>query len=181
MGSPQRTRATIQKPEVLSQRGTNHVRLAWVCGWGASSLVVEPFDRNLFLRSVDAHGAFSNIFTSWIGRGFSHIYLSVACSRCPSPWLKVFLMYPPSSPALQRLHRLDGSSPDFHDQLQNAIRGEEYVQCEQNLEGDDLVWLVDYLDEVRRHVALPHSPLKPAHLGSRSSRSFHLSFLEVST
>ena len=31
-----------------------------------------------------------------------------------------------------------------------------------NLQGDDLVWLVDYLDEVRRCVALPLSPFKSA-------------------
>ena len=63
-------------------------------------------------------------------------------------------MSPPTSPALQRLHRLDRSSSDFHDQLHNVLRGEEYVQCEENLEGDDLVWLIDYLDKVRRHLAL---------------------------
>ena len=71
-------------------------------------------------------------------------------------------MYPPSSLTLQRLHRLDRSSPDFHEQLHSALRGEEYVQCEQTLEGNDLVWLIDYLDEVCRHVVLPHSPLQPA-------------------
>ena len=30
-----------------------------------------------------------------------------------------------------------------------------------NLQGDDLMWLVDYLDKVCRRVALPHSPLHP--------------------
>ncbi|KAF9642913.1 kinase-like protein [Thelephora ganbajun] len=52
-----------------------------------------------------------------------------------------------SSPAIQRLHRLDTSSPDFHDQLCNVLYGEEYTQCAANLQGDDLVWLVDYLDK----------------------------------
>ena len=31
-----------------------------------------------------------------------------------------------------------------------------------NLQNGDLVWLVDYLDKVRRRIALPQSPLKPA-------------------
>jgi hypothetical protein len=65
-----------------------------------------------------------------------------------------------SSPVLQRLDHLDRSSPDFHDQLCNVLYGEEYVQCVSNLQGNDLVWLVDYLDRVRRRVALSHSLLK---------------------
>jgi hypothetical protein len=68
----------------------------------------------------------------------------------------------PNSPVLQQLDRLNRSSSDFHDQLCNAIYGEEYVRCVPDLEGDDLVWLVEYLDRVRRRVALLHSPLKPA-------------------
>ena len=59
-------------------------------------------------------------------------------------------MSPPSSPALQQLHRLDKSSSDFQDQLWNVLHGKEYIQCERNLQGEDLVWLVDYLDKVRR-------------------------------
>jgi len=70
-------------------------------------------------------------------------------------------MSSPSSPVLQRLFRLDRSSPDFHDQLEDVLYGPEYVQCEQTLEGDDPVWLIDYLEEVRCYIALPHSPLKP--------------------
>ena len=70
-------------------------------------------------------------------------------------------MSPPSSPVLQQLYRLDRSPPDFHDKLCNVLYGEEYQQYVPNLKGDDLLWLVDYLDKVRRHVALPHSPLQP--------------------
>ena len=68
----------------------------------------------------------------------------------------------PSSPALQQLRHLDRSSPDFHDQLCVVFYGSEYSQCVLNLEGDDLVWLVDYLDKVRLHVALLCSPLQQA-------------------
>ena len=78
-----------------------------------------------------------------------------------SPRLILYLMSSPSPPALQRLHRLTRSSPGFHDQLNNVLYGEEYRQCLPNLQGDYLVWLVDYLDEVSRCVAFPRSPLKP--------------------
>lgn len=70
-------------------------------------------------------------------------------------------MSSPSSPALQQLHRLDGSSSGFHDQLSKVLYGKEYRRCVPTLHGDDSMWLVDYLDKVRRHIALPHSPLKP--------------------
>jgi len=70
-------------------------------------------------------------------------------------------MSSPSLPALQQLDHLDGSSPDFLDQLGDILYGREYIECVPNLRGDDLVWLVDYLDKVRLRVALPHSPLKP--------------------
>lgn len=68
----------------------------------------------------------------------------------------------PSSPVLQQLHRLDGSSSRFHDQVSNTLYGEDYQRCVRNLHGDDSAWLVDYLDKVRRRVALPRSPLRPA-------------------
>jgi len=64
-------------------------------------------------------------------------------------------MSSPSPPVLQQLYRLNGSSSGFHDQLSNVLYGKEYIQCLPNLEGDDLVWLVEYLDKVRFRVALP--------------------------
>ena len=85
-------------------------------------------------------------------------------------------MSSPSSSTLQELHRLDRSSPDFQGQLSGILYGQEYVRCVPNLQGDDLVWLVDYLDKVRCYVALsPHSPLKlgqaPDHLDPTSNAS----------
>ena len=71
-------------------------------------------------------------------------------------------MPPPNSPVLQRLDHLDGSLSGFHDQLHDLLYGEEYHQCVRDLQGDDLVWLVDYLDRVRPRVTVRHSPLKPA-------------------
>jgi hypothetical protein len=70
-------------------------------------------------------------------------------------------MSPLTSLVLQQLDRLNGSSPYYHDQLHDVLHGEEYVQCVPNLQGEELVWLVDYLDRVGCRVALPHSPLKP--------------------
>jgi hypothetical protein len=54
----------------------------------------------------------------------------------------------PNFPILQQLDRLNESLSGFHDQLRDLLYGEEYKQCVPNLQGDDLVWLVDYLDKV---------------------------------
>ena len=58
-------------------------------------------------------------------------------------------MAPPRTPALQKLYHLDTSSSGFQDHLCDILRGEEYLRCLPNLEGDDLVWFVEYLDKVR--------------------------------
>ena len=72
-------------------------------------------------------------------------------------------MAPPSSPAFQQFHHLDTSSPDFDRQLHNVLYGKEYEQCIPNLKEDDLVWLANYLDEVRRRIVFQvHSAFKPA-------------------
>ena len=61
---------------------------------------------------------------------------------------------------LSQLHLLNRSSSTFHDQLSSILYGEEFKQQAPNLESDGLVWLVDYLDKVRRRVSFPHSSLK---------------------
>ena len=55
----------------------------------------------------------------------------------------------PSSPVLQKLRNLEMSSPNFQDQLFNAFYGKEYAKCVRDLEGDDMTWLINYLDKVR--------------------------------
>ena len=70
-------------------------------------------------------------------------------------------MAPPTSPALQNLHRLDFSSLDFQDQLCDALSGQEYVRCIPDLEEGALVWLANYLDEVFCSFAIPSSLLEP--------------------
>ena len=67
----------------------------------------------------------------------------------------------PRSLALLQLRHLDSASPDFHGQLYNVLYGEEYNQYVPILQGDDLVWLAEYLDKVRRCISPPHSLLKP--------------------
>ena len=91
------------------------------------------------------------------GASGTYTFLSAPVSRS-SPQLRAFLM--PSHYLLQQLDRLDGSPSKFHNQLNNILHGEEFKQSLLNLQGDDLTWLVDYLDGVRRQIALPHSPLK---------------------
>ena len=90
-------------------------------------------------------------------------YTSPACDtsrHSPSQLSLLYLMSPPGPPALQQLHHLSKASPTFHDQLRNVLYGEEYRQCVPNLEGDNLVWLVDYLDKVPGRIIFPRSPLK---------------------
>ena len=65
-----------------------------------------------------------------------------------------------SLPALQEFHCLDGSSSGFHDQLSGVLYGQEYWQYVPNLQGNGLVWLVEYLDKVRCHTPVPCSPFK---------------------
>jgi hypothetical protein len=60
----------------------------------------------------------------------------------------------PSHSLLEQLDRLNRSSLRFHDQLSNILFGEEYNQCVPELQNDDLAWLVDYLDGVRRRITL---------------------------
>ena len=60
---------------------------------------------------------------------------------------------------LTRLRRLDASSPTFHDQVDTILHEEEYRRWMSGLQGEDLMGLVDYLDNVCRRVSLFSSPL----------------------
>ena len=82
----------------------------------------------------------------------------------PDPVVYPYLSLPmpsPNSPILQQLDSLNRSSPWFLVQLSNVLCGQEYTRSVPNFQDDDLVWLVDYLDNVRRCIALPQSLLKP--------------------
>jgi len=67
----------------------------------------------------------------------------------------------PPQNTLRQLGLLDGSSPEFHDQLTDILDGEEYARCVMDIQGGDLARLVDYLDEVRCRAPLPCPSLKP--------------------
>jgi hypothetical protein len=69
-------------------------------------------------------------------------------------------MAQPSLPGLQKLSGLNTLSSDFDDLVRNVLCGKEYVECVPNLGGDDLTWLVDYLDKVLLCVSLPSSLLR---------------------
>jgi hypothetical protein len=84
----------------------------------------------------------------------------------------------PSHSLLQRLQRFSRSSSGFPDQLANVLYGEEYLQSVADLQDDDLMWLVDYLDEVRWCVIFPSLRLNQA--GSRQSRSCQFRLPEMS-
>ena len=56
---------------------------------------------------------------------------------------------------LQQLHNLDRASPHFYEQLSDFLRGDEYQNAVPNLQGEDLAWLVEYLDSVL--VGIPNS------------------------
>ena len=71
-------------------------------------------------------------------------------------------MAQPTDPLLQQIYHLKRDSPEFREQLNTVLRGQDYEECRKALEMDDLVWFVDYLDGVRYCVALSCSPLKPA-------------------
>jgi len=49
---------------------------------------------------------------------------------------------------------------NFHAQLDKILHDKEFEQCRTNLEENDLVWLVDYLDKVCHHVVLSRSTLQ---------------------
>jgi len=62
---------------------------------------------------------------------------------------------PPPDP-LEQLRVLDISSADFPNQIAKLLCSNEYKQCVQGLEGDILVWLVEFLHDVR--LCVLHNP-----------------------
>ena len=65
-------------------------------------------------------------------------------------------MNPPNP--LQKLRDLDRTSPQFDNQLINFLRGNEYKDATPSLQGENLAWLVGYLDNVSLHFVF----LRPA-------------------
>jgi len=54
-----------------------------------------------------------------------------------------------SSPdVLEQLRGFDRASPQFRNHLSNFLRSEGYRGAVPSLQGEDLAWLVEYLDSV---------------------------------
>ena len=70
---------------------------------------------------------------------------------------------------LQQLRDLDTASPQFHEQLTNCLRGSEFRSAVPGLQGEDLAWLIEYLDGVSVQTILPHSALN-----TRAGSRWHL-------
>jgi len=102
----------------------------------------------------------ANLSASWISEAPDTYTFQLAAF--PATHYPIPMSSRPSLPVLQKLHDLDRSLSEFHDQLSNILYGEEYMRRMADLQGADLLWLVDYLDEVRHRVALPRSPIKLA-------------------
>ena len=80
---------------------------------------------------------------------------------------------------VQRFLQLDSSSSKLPDQLSNILYGKEYERSVSNVQGDELLQLVDRLDEVCRSISL-RSPAQAA-IVSRFSRPRQFRFSEVSS
>ena len=57
---------------------------------------------------------------------------------------------------LERFCALEISSADFPDQILKLLCSNEYQECVQNLKGEALAWLVEYLDNVRSCILSPY-------------------------
>ncbi|KAF9642811.1 kinase-like protein [Thelephora ganbajun] len=64
----------------------------------------------------------------------------------------------PSDP-LQQLRDFDRASPQFHEQLSNFLRGNDYRNAFPKLQSGNLAWLIEYLDSVVVGVSNPASVL----------------------
>ena len=75
----------------------------------------------------------------------------------PSPlrhWFsQTSIMNPPDG--LKQLQDFDRASPQFHNHLSNFLRSEGYRSAVPNLQGEDLTWLVEYLDSVSLQTVSP--------------------------
>ena len=72
----------------------------------------------------------------------------------------------------QQLRDLDRASPQFHKQFVDFLRGDEYRNAVPNLQGEDLTWLVEYLDSVSHWTISPRLALSTDVGPHRHFRSF---------
>ena len=81
-------------------------------------------------------------------------------------------MAPRREHPLQQLHNLDRTSSEFHEQLSDFLRGEEYQRVFPSLKSEDLTWLVEYLDSVSIRTISLHPALRTSTGSCRYSRSW---------
>ena len=62
-------------------------------------------------------------------------------------------MSTPNLNPLEQLLRLNTSSPEFNDKVNDILRGEEYKQWAECVAGAEVVELVNFLDRVRPRVS----------------------------
>ena len=62
-------------------------------------------------------------------------------------------MSTPNLNPLEQLLRLNTSSPEFNDKVNDILRGEEYKQWAERVAGAEVVELVNFLDRVRPRVS----------------------------
>jgi hypothetical protein len=60
---------------------------------------------------------------------------------------------------LPELQELDRNSPQFHEQLNTLLDDNERRRVISSLEGEDLAWFVEYLDNVSLQTIFPHPAL----------------------
>jgi len=66
-------------------------------------------------------------------------------------------MNPPN--ILEQLRGFDRASPQFHEHISNFLRSDGYRSAVPSLQGEDLAWLVEYLDSVSLYtVSLSSEP-----------------------
>ena len=76
-------------------------------------------------------------------------------------------MIPPEP--LRQLRDLNKASPQFHEQLSNFFRGDVYRNVLPHLSGDNLEWLVEYLDGVSFQIIFSRSALNTSSGSCRHS------------
>ena len=88
-----------------------------------------------------------------------HLYTASLPTDSPNLSSPDIHMSPPN--ALKKLRNLDRASPRFYKHLSSFIRSKEYRSTVPSLQGEDVAWLVEYLDSVSPKLFLssPHPTL----------------------
>ena len=66
---------------------------------------------------------------------------------------------------LQQLYDIDRTSPRFHKQLGNFLRGIEYQNTVPSLQSGDLAWFFEYLDSTSLQITSSRCPTLNAGVG----------------